>query len=328
MRTLIILLLLFSLGKELHAQKETPESRETAAAFEKNYNEDQFREIFLMFSPEMKQALPEAKTIEFLSGLKSQAGNIVSREFLKYVNGSYASYKTKFERGTFLLNISVDGQSRINGLFIKPYQEPTLPEMTRNRTKMILPFRGEWSVFWGGDSKEENYHVENEAQKHAFDFVIRDESGKSYKGGGNRNEDYYAFAEEIIAPCDGEVIQVVDGIKDNAPGEMNPMYAPGNMVILKTKNNEYLVFAHLKQHSTAVKVGQQLRQGALIGLCGNSGNTSEPHLHFHIQNSDDLNHATGVKCYFDRIYVNGELKEDYSPVRSEKIKNAGELPGK
>jgi len=152
--------------------------------------------------------------------------------------------------------------------------------------------------------------------------------GKSYEGDGSRNEDYYAFGEEIIAPCDGEVIGVVDGIKDNTPGVMNPMYAPGNSVIIRTKNNEYLVFAHLKKHSAAVKEGQQLREGTLIALCGNSGNSSEPHLHFHIQNAEDMNNATGVKCYFDRIYVNGELRKDYSPIKNDKVKNAGELPGK
>ena len=62
-------------------------------------------------------------------------------------------------------------------------------------------------------------------------------------------------------------------------------------------------------------------KGDLLGLCGNSGNSSEPHLHFHIQNVENIIYATGVKCYFDEIIVNGELMTDYSPIKDEKIIN-------
>jgi len=96
---------------------------------------------------------------------------------------------------------------------------------------------------------------------------------------------------------------------------------PGNTVIIKTQNNEYLFFAHFKQHSIKVQQGQKVKQGQLLGLCGNSGNSSEPHLHFHIQNVEDMNIATGVKCYFDKIIVNGREKTDYSPIKGDEIKN-------
>ena len=184
-----------------------------------------------------------------------------------------------------------------------------------------MPFKGEWTVFWGGDTKELNYHVEYEAQKGAFDIIITDENGKSHNNNGERNEDYYAFGKELIAPCEAEVVLVVDGIKDNKPGEFNPIYIPGNTVILKTKNGEYLFFAHFQQNSIVVKQGQKVKKGELLGLCGNSGNSSEPHLHFHLQNVEDMNKATGAKSYFEEIYVNGRLKKDYSPIKNEKIKN-------
>ena len=64
-----------------------------------------------------------------------------------------------------------------------------------------------------------------------------------------------------------------------------------------------------------------IKQGDLLGLCGNSGNSTEPHLHFHIQNVEDMNKATGAKSYFENILVSGELKKDYSPVKTEKVKN-------
>lgn len=301
-------------------QKEKVTYKAVVDSFELNYNTDNFDAIYLSFSPEMQNALPIDKTKEFFAGLKQQVGKITKREFVQYEQ-TYASYKTNFERALFAVNISIDDHSKINGLFVKPFKESDLPKLDRNKTKLLLPFKDEWTVIWGGDTKELNYHVESEAQKNAFDLVITNDNGNSFKTDGKTNDDYFAFGKELIAPCDGEVVLVVDGVKDNAPGTLNPVYVPGNTVIIKTANNEYLFFAHFKQHSIVVKEGQKIKQGHLLGLCGNSGNSSEPHLHFHIQNIEDMNSATGAKCYFDKIIVNGRTRTDYSPIKKEKIKN-------
>ena len=313
----LTILLLLNISN-IFAQAETEGYKAVADKFEINYNQDKYEDIFNQFADVMKNALPLNKTKDFLTQLKNQAGNIVERDFERY-DATYAIYKTQFERALLSLNISIDNDQKINGLFVKPYQPQNLPQIERNTTPLILPFKGEWTVFWGGDTKELNYHVVSKAQKNAFDFVIKDEEGKSFKTDGATNEDYYAFGQEVIAPCDGEVVLVVDGIKDNKPGELNPIYVPGNSVILKTENNEYLFFAHFKQHTIKVKQGQKVEQGELLGLCGNSGNSSEPHIHFHIQNVEDINIATGVKCYFEKILVNGTIKTDYSPIKGEKI---------
>lgn len=313
---IVFLIPLFSFGQ---TEKET--YKKVSAEFELYYNAEEYQKLFGLFSSEMKAALPIEKTTDFVKGLISQAGKIEKMEFTKYENGTYASYKTNFERGLFAVNISLDQESNINGLFVKPFQESNVPILERNETKLILPFKDEWTVFWGGDTKELNYHVEHAAQKNAFDMMITDESGKTYKTDGRTNEDYYAFGKELISPADAEVVLVVDGVKDNVPGEMNPIYIPGNTVILKTANNEFLFFAHFKQNSIVVKQGQKVKQGELLGLCGNSGNSSEAHLHFHIQNVEDMTKATGAKAYFEELYVDGELKRDYSPIKGEKIKN-------
>lgn len=320
MKKSILTLVITLLINNLFAQKETSLYKTVADSFVTNYNADNFDAIFSGFSVDMQHALPLDKTTDFLTDLKKQAGNIKSKVFVKY-DQTYASYKTTFESALFSLNISLDHQSKINGLFFEPFKEIDLPKLKRNTTKLMLPFKDEWTVIWGGDTKELNYHVESEAQKNAFDMVIKNNKGNSYKTDGNTNEDYYAFGKELLAPCDGEVVLVVDGIKDNKPGTPNPIYIPGNSVIIKTANQEYLFFAHFKQHSIVVKQGQTVKQGQLLGLCGNSGNSTEPHLHFHIQNVEDMNVATGAKCYFEKIKVNGEVKSDYSPIKKDKISN-------
>ena len=304
----------------LFAQSEKESYKSVSASFEKFYNAENYESIFDLFSPETQKALPISRTKEFLTSLKSQAGNITKRKFVKYEQ-TYALYKTNFERALISLNISLDNNSKINGIFVKAFIEDTLPKPERNKSKLILPFNEEWTVVWGGDTKELNYHVETVAQKNAFDIVIKNEKGISYKTDGLTNEDYYAFGKELLSPCDGEIVLVVDGVNDNSPGTLNPVYIPGNTVIIKTKNNEYLLFAHFKQNSIVVKKGQSVKQGQLLGLCGNSGNSSEPHLHFHIQNTADMNSATGIKCYFESLKVNGLIKSDYSPIKNDKISN-------
>uniref|UniRef100_UPI0040473D19 peptidoglycan DD-metalloendopeptidase family protein n=1 Tax=Roseivirga sp. TaxID=1964215 RepID=UPI0040473D19 len=301
------------------AQTEKEVSKKTSTAFEKHFNAGEYNAIFDLFSPELKSALPLDQTLTFLTNVKAQAGALKSLTFVKYEQGNVALYKAQFDRALLGLNLSTDAQ--INGMLLKPFQDETQPTMERNITSLILPFKGEWTVFWGGDTQEQNYHVTTPSQKNAFDLLIVDESGKSFSGDGTKNEDYYAFGKELIAPAAGEVVLVVDGVKDNKPGTMNPIFMTGNTVIIKTDNNEYLLFAHFKQHSIKVKQGDRVNQGQLLGLCGNSGNSSEAHLHFHIQNMEEMAQATGVKSYFEQIKVNGALKKDYSPVRAEKVSN-------
>jgi hypothetical protein len=192
-----------------------------------HYNSENYESIFSSFSNEMKTALPLEQTREFFTSLKHESGDILKKEFMNYEK-TYAAYKTHFERNVFILLVSIDSKSKINGLFIKPLVEDNHPIIERNTTEIVLPFKDEWFVFWGGDTEELNYHVADRAQKNAFDFIIIDNEGKSHKTDGSTNEDYYAYGKEITAPCDGEVVLVVDGIKDNVPGKLNPVYVPGN----------------------------------------------------------------------------------------------------
>lgn len=301
-------------------QQEKVSYKAAAHTLESQYNTGNFDAIFESFAPDMKKALPLEQTKGFFTGLKQQAGSITQREFVRYEQ-TYAVYKTTFEKGIFALYLSIDNNAKINGLLFKPYQDTQSPNMERNKTSMILPCKGEWFVFWGGDTEELNYHVSHAAQKNAFDLIMTNEKGNSFRTDGKTNEDYYAFGQELIAPCDGEIVLAVDGVKDNVPGTMNPFFPLGNAVFIKTANGEYIVLAHFKQHSIVVKQGQRVKQGQLLGLCGNSGNSSEAHLHFHLQNVEDINTATGIKCYFNNIAVNGQLQKDYSPIQSEKVKN-------
>lgn len=320
MKNCVLFLFFFITSTCAFSQFERTEFKRTADFLESKYNGDDFDAIFDNSTPAMQQKISLQQVRDFFGKLKAQYGRITKREFVRFEQTG-ALYKTQFERGMFSIKLYVSKEGLISGYQVRAYQDPNTAKPERNITRLSLPFKDEWFVVWGGDTEEQNYHVRAENQKNAFDFVIKDAEGKMYKGNGKRNEDYYCFGRQIFAPCDGEVVQVVDGVKDNIPGVQNPMYAPGNSVLIKTGQGEFILLCHFKQHSIVVKQGQQLKRGSLLGLTGNSGSSAGPHLHFHLQNIEELNSATGIKSYFDSIWVNGQVKTDYSPVRDDKIKN-------
>ncbi|KOS68640.1 hypothetical protein AEA09_08840 [Lysinibacillus contaminans] len=195
------------------------------------------------------------------------------------------------------LRVSFDNSNTILGIYLGAFF--SYPESDRNYTKntYIMPITDKWLVTWGGAIEFLNYHYIYENQRYAYDLVIM-KNGHSYKDSINENENYYAFNRNIVAPEDGKVVKVLEGIKDNVPCEMNSSQPEGNCVIIEHKNNEYSMLAHLKQNSIVVNEGEVVKQGQLIGLCGNSGNSSEAHLHFQVMNSSDYLNGQSIRIRF------------------------------
>ena len=317
----ILIILLLSFTFSFSQEKEN--YKKVAKTFKELYNKGDYTSIFEMFDTNMKTALPLEKTIALFKNNISPAGKIQKMEFLKYRSTAHV-YKTTLDNAILDFTISLDDKDKINGFFAALHKpESTGPKLERNTTKMILPFKEQWDVFWGGTTVEENYHVAYDNQKYAYDLLILND-GNSYKTDGKTNEDYYVFGKEIISPCDATVVQVITGVKDNVPGKLNPKQMTGNTVLLETANKEFIMLAHFKEKSIAVKEGQQVKAGDFLGLCGNTGNSSEPHLHLSLQNVKYLKEATGGKLFFSKIKVDGKIKEDYLPVKNDKIQNIKE----
>jgi hypothetical protein len=163
-----------------------------------------------------------------------------------------------------------------------------------------LPANGPLKVAWGGDTLNVNYHVITPDQRWAYDFLV-----EPYLTGSSTLTDYGCFGLPVVAPVSGLVHLAQDGEPDMVPGKSsNNFDSPsGNHVIIKLdETGTYLVIAHFKQGSLVVKTGQRVEEGQVIGQCGNSGNTSEPHIHIHHQRQDPLqypvNFAEGLPLYF------------------------------
>jgi murein DD-endopeptidase MepM/ murein hydrolase activator NlpD len=92
---------------------------------------------------------------------------------------------------------------------------------------------------------------------------------------------------------------------------------PGNHVFIDLGNDEFALLAHLKKGSIPVSHGDLVNAGDVIGLCGNSGNTSEPHLHFHIQDQPGFGAGAGKPAFFNNYTSNGAKVDRGEPVRGE-----------
>jgi urea transporter/murein DD-endopeptidase MepM/ murein hydrolase activator NlpD len=142
-----------------------------------------------------------------------------------------------------------------------------------------LPFFGEWEVSQGHNGEI----THKGAWRNAWDFIITDKNGKQFKGSGDFPEDYFCFGRAITAPYDAMVMEVINSIPDNIIGDVNTKNNWGNTVILKHSDDLFSKLSHLKYHSVNVKEGDLVKQGQLLGKCGNSGRSPYPHLHFQFQ---------------------------------------------
>lgn len=168
-----------------------------------------------------------------------------------------------------------------------------------------LPFMGRWYVTQGGDTPNVNLHMELPAQWYGIDLMkVAGQSQREVCGTAPHTvKDYYSWGEPVLAPVDGKVISMVDGLPDNALGTKDPLNPAGNHVVIAATRDKYIFIAHLQQGSVRVKPGQHVVAGQDLGRCGNSGNSDRPHIHMHLQDTPILNQGQGQNMIFKGINV-------------------------
>lgn len=187
------------------------------------------------------------------------------------------------------------------------------------RLPFAAPREGSWFTYWGGRNLVRNYHMIAPAQTYAFDFIVT-RDGRSFDGPQDRLSSYHCWGQPVLAAADGVVTEVVDGVADMPVGEMNPKQPAGNHVIIRHGTDRHSLVGHLQNGSTRVKKGETVKAGQPIGLCGNSGNTSEPHVHFHLQTGPTFSEGgQGLPAAFRDLIVDGRAARDGEPVRGQAI---------
>jgi hypothetical protein len=136
------------------------------------------------------------------------------------------------------------------------------------------------------------------AQRFAIDWEQLDDQGRIYVGDPKDPASYVIYGKPVYAVAEARVVAAVDGLPDTPPGAL-PVGIPleqadGNHVVLDLGDGRYALYAHLKPGSVLVHEGERVRRGQVLGLVGTSGNSSEPHLHFHVTDGPSPLASNGV----------------------------------
>ncbi|MCL2198264.1 MAG: M23 family metallopeptidase [Defluviitaleaceae bacterium] len=202
-------------------------------------------------------------------------------------------------------------------------------ETYEQKCNYILPFSGKWTVVNGGVNKELSHSWELPSQRYAYDFIILDDTGKSRDGDIGDANAYFCYGKDIIAPADGVVVGMYDGFRDSFIDGKNAycdaLNIAGNYITIKHNGNEYSVIAHILKGSITVKKGESVKQGDIIAKCGNSGNSSEPHIHFQLQDGKSFFLSAGLPIAFSGITA--QEKENYNVLDTRPCNNNLEIAG-
>lgn len=159
---------------------------------------------------------------------------------------------------------------------------------------------GTWLVFHGGAFGMANHHMRVPEQRYALDIIMVPGSlGSMLQAQGLLPGNYHAWGQVVLAPIEGVIVAVVDGLEDNTVGTRDKNNPAGNHVIIETPERIHILMSHLKQGSIVVKEEQEVTKGDVLGRVGNSGNSSEPHLHIQAMKQDQDWAWVGIPMYFD-----------------------------
>ncbi|ADY21204.1 M23 family metallopeptidase [Bacillus paranthracis] len=169
---------------------------------------------------------------------------------------------------------------------------------TSPKVVVRFPLNERALIGWGGDRLETNYHVIKPNERWAYDILIPPAEVKSSK-----LEDYGIYGAKVMAPATGTVVSINNDEKDVEPGSDDFQSMAGNHIYIRLdESGTYLILAHLKQGSIKVKEGQHVNEGEFLAQVGNSGSSSEPHLHIHHQRQNpskvSMFLAEGLPLYF------------------------------
>ncbi len=181
-----------------------------------------------------------------------------------------------------------------------------------SKNKYNLPMKGKWYIEYGGTKKKNSHSWNILGQRYAYDFEIRKEN-LPYHDDLTQCKNYYSYLEDIYAPLDGWVIEVVDEYPNTHITKdrkiINDCNDPrGNHIIIKHPKGEYSCICHLEKNTIKVKEGDFVKEGEVLAKVGNSGNTQGPHIHFQVQLGQDTNKSKGIPITFKNAYYKGRKK--------------------
>lgn len=152
-----------------------------------------------------------------------------------------------------------------------------------------------------------------DSQRFAIDWMRLDEQGRLVHGDEGDVHNYSDYGADVLAVADAKVVSVLNNLDDQVPGRLPEPSSitietvDGNHVVLDLGGGRFAFYAHLQKNSIKVRPGDQVKKGAVLGKLGNTGNTSAPHLHFHIMNRPSPMAADGLPYVIDTFDFSGQV---------------------
>ncbi|HEY8378363.1 MAG TPA: M23 family metallopeptidase [Nannocystis sp.] len=181
--------------------------------------------------------------------------------------------------------------------------------------RIHLPVRGKWRVYRGGNTRETSHSWSLLSQRYAYDLVSVDTSGRRFRPPGRHARDFFTMGMPVHSPVAGRVCAVRDDCRDFPHAglgwtDWRTRDLRGNHVLIEADSGLYVLLAHLSRGSVAVAPGERVVVGQVLGRAGNSGNTTEPHVHIHVQDRASFSTAVGVPLVFEGARIERPSDDD------------------
>ena len=199
--------------------------------------------------------------------------------------------------------------------------EETLETHLANRLRypgtertLLPPFAGKWTVWQGFDGG----WTHKGAWRYAYDFVLTGDDGKTHTNDGTKLEDYLCFNKPVLAPVRGRIAHLVDDLPDSSINQPDKLNNWGNLVVIADPRGFCVELSHFACKSLRVKVGDWVERGTVLGLCGNSGYSPQPHIHVQAQIQETPGVAT-VPFSFVSYLADGSFHANDLPKEKQLI---------
>lgn len=165
-------------------------------------------------------------------------------------------------------------------------------------------------------------------QRFAIDWMRLDEGGRLVHGDPGDVHSYADYDADVLAVADGTVVTMLDTLDDQPPGKLPDVNTitlanvDGNQVVLDLGGGVYAFYAHLRKMSIPVTVGQHVKRGQVLGKLGNTGNTTAPHLHFHLMEGVSVLGSNGIPYVIDNFTLAGKIPADKDPALADSVEGS------
>jgi Peptidase family M23 len=151
------------------------------------------------------------------------------------------------------------------------------------------------------------------AQRFAIDWMRLDEAGHFVHGDPADVHNYDSYGADVLAVADGTVVETLNDLDDQKPGTLpDPktitlQNVDGNHIVMDLGDGVFAFYTHLQKNSVRVTQGERVKRGQILGKLGNTGNTSAPHLHFHLMEGTSVLGSNGIPYQIDSFAIAGRV---------------------